>query len=85
MLSGGGGAERCQVRRDALASWYGQFSDCGVVWVEPPVLNPYTRLAVTMSPARGVLRATGYEMTDGDLPTQVTEICEVVAACSGAV
>jgi hypothetical protein len=43
------------------------------------------RVAVVMSPARGVLRAAGYEMTDGDLPIQVTEICEVVAACSGAV
>jgi hypothetical protein len=67
----------CRARRDALASWHGQFSDYGFVWVEPPVLNPYTRLAVTMSPARGVLRAAGYEMTGGGLPSQATEICEV--------
>jgi hypothetical protein len=60
-------------------------TDYGFVWVEPPVLNPYTRLAVTMSPARGVLRAAGYEVTDGDLPIQVTEICEVMAAQSGEV
>jgi hypothetical protein len=40
---------------------------------------------VTMSPARGVLRAAGYEMTGGGLPSQVTEICEVMAAQSGEV
>src|SRR5262245_20898704 len=84
-LSSAEAAARCHARRDALANWHGQFSPSGFGWVEPPVLNPYTRLAVTMSPARGVLRAAGYEMTDGDLPIQVTEICEVVAACSGAV
>jgi hypothetical protein len=84
-LSSEEAAARCRARRDALAGWHGQFSHCGFVWVEPPVLNPYTRLAVTMSPARGVLCATGYEMTGGGLPSQVTEICEVVAACSGAV
>jgi hypothetical protein len=78
-------AARCGARRDALASWHGQFSCSGFAWVEPPVLNAYTRLAVTMSPARGVLRAVGYEMTDAGLPSQVSEICEVVAACSGAV
>jgi hypothetical protein len=76
-LSSAEAAARCLARRDALAGWHGHFSDCGFVWVEPPVLNPYTRLAVTMSPARGVLRAAGYEMTGGGLPSQVTEICEV--------
>ena len=30
-------------------------------WVVPPVLNPYTRIAVEMCPARGILRAVGYE------------------------
>ena len=32
-----------------------------------------------MCPARGVLRAIGYEATDALLPQPVTEICEVVA------
>jgi hypothetical protein len=49
------------------------------------VVDPYTPLAVTMSPAPGVVRAAAYEMTDAGLPSQVTEACEVVAACSGAV
>jgi hypothetical protein len=84
-LSSAEAAARCRARRDALASWHEQFSNRGFAWVEPPVLNPYTRLAVTMSPARGVLRAAGYEVTDGDLPIQVTEICEVMAAQSGEV
>jgi hypothetical protein len=35
--------------------------------VAPPVLNPYTRLAVEMCPARGFLRAVGYELADGEL------------------
>jgi hypothetical protein len=46
-------------------------------WVQPPVLNPYTRLAVTMSPARAILRVAGYEMTTAGLPEQVTQVCEI--------
>jgi hypothetical protein len=46
-------------------------------WVCEPVLNPYTRLAVAMCPARGILRVTGYEVTQGLLPEAVTGICEV--------
>jgi len=30
-------------------------------WVREPVLNPYTRLAVAMCPAEGVLRVLGYD------------------------
>jgi hypothetical protein len=36
-----------------------------------------TRLAVTMSPARAILRVVGYEMTNADLLEQVTEVCEI--------
>ena len=36
-------------------------SASGFDWVREPVLNPYTRLAVAMSPARGILRAVGYD------------------------
>jgi hypothetical protein len=39
----------------------------------PPVLNPYTRLAVEMCPAAGTLRVVGYEMAaDAELPQAVT-------------
>jgi hypothetical protein len=78
-LSSAEASARCSARRDALASWNGRFSQRGFAWVEPPVLNPYTRLAVTMCPARGILRAAGYEITGAGLPSQVTEIREVVA------
>jgi hypothetical protein len=49
----------------------------GFDWLKPPVLNPYTRLAVTMSPARAILRVAGYELTTAGLPEQVTEVCEI--------
>jgi hypothetical protein len=42
---------------------------------EPRLIKP---------PHAGFLRAAGYEMTDGDLPIQVTEICEIVAPRSSA-
>jgi hypothetical protein len=68
---------RCRDRQDALAGWPGLLSGRGFDWVTPPVLNPYTRLAVTMSPARAILRVAGYEMASADLPEQVTQICEI--------
>ncbi len=70
-------AARCRDRQDALAGWRGRLSQDGFDWVKPPVLNPYTRLAVTMSPARAVLRVAGYELTAGVLPEQVTQSCEI--------
>jgi hypothetical protein len=70
-------AARCRDRHDALAGWCGLLSRSGFDWVTPPVLNPYTRLAVTMSPARAILRVAGYEMTADGLPEQVTQTCEI--------
>jgi len=70
-------AARCRDRRDALAGWGGLLSRSGFDWLKPPVLNPYTRLAVTMSPARAILRVAGYEMTTAVLPEQVTQTCEI--------
>ena len=70
-------AARCRDRHDALAGWDGLLSRKGFEWVKPPVLNPYTRLAVTMSPARAILRVAGYEMTTAGMPERVTQTCEV--------
>jgi hypothetical protein len=70
-------AARCRTRRDALIAWQGHLSQRGFDWVKPPILNPYTRLAVTMSPAQSILRVVGYEMIGGGLPNQVTQICEI--------
>jgi hypothetical protein len=70
-------AARCAARRDELAGWDGELSRGDFAWVRPPVLNPYTRLAVEICPALGLLRVAGYEMTGADLPEQVTAVCEV--------
>ena len=70
-------AAHCRDRQDALAGWRGLLSRDGFDWVTPPVLNHYTRLAVTMSPARAILRVAGYEMTSAGLPEQVTQVCEI--------
>jgi hypothetical protein len=64
-------------RRDSLVTWDGAFSAPGFDWLREPVLNRYTRLAVTMCPAAGLLRAIGYDRTEADLPEPVTRPCEV--------
>ena len=66
-----------RARRDALADWSGPLSENGFGWVREPVLNPYTRLAVAMSPARGILRVVGYDVTDYLLPQPVTQLREI--------
>ncbi len=66
-----------RARREALAGWGGSLSDRRFDWVREPVLNPYTRLAVAMSPAGGILRVAGYDMADADLPEPVTQLCEI--------
>ena len=73
-------AQRSRNRRAALAQWSGDFERDSFAWVAEPVLNKYTRLAVEMCPARGVLRAVGYEREDGrELASPATLPCEVRA------
>ena len=61
-------------RRRMVADWRGSFACDSFAWVAPPVLNPYTRLAVEMCPAAGVLRVLGYERTaSAALPQPATE------------
>jgi hypothetical protein len=62
-----------RARRESLAGWNGALSADSLGWIREPVLNPYTRLAVAMSPAGGILRATGYDLTDAVLPATVTQ------------
>ena len=50
-----------RARRESLKEWNGSISASGFDWVRRPVLNPYTRLAVAMIPAAGILRAVGYD------------------------
>jgi hypothetical protein len=66
-----------RLRREALAAWAAPFGN-GFDWVVPPVLNPFTRIAAEMCPARGILRVIGYEMMPGfDQPQPVTRACEI--------
>ena len=43
------------------------------------MLNKYTRLGVEMCPARGILRAVGYELEDGEVAEPATLPREVRA------
>jgi hypothetical protein len=55
-----------RARREGQALWNGSFDRDSFGWVVPPVLNPYTRLAVEINPARGILRVVGFERPDGE-------------------
>src|SRR6185369_12023543 len=71
------------VRRAALAGWTAPFGN-GFDWVTPPVLNQFTRLAVEMCAAQGILRVVGYEKLSADaLPEPVTLPCEILHGRSG--
>jgi hypothetical protein len=74
-------AANSRTRRQHFENWSGQFANGRFDWVEPPILNPYTRLAVEMCPAKGILRAIGYEALPGaELPSAVTLTCELMEA-----
>jgi hypothetical protein len=73
-------ASYSRARCDTLAGWSGSVTADGFDWVREPVLNPYTRLAVAMCPARGILHAAGYDLTGAVLPERVTQVCEIEAA-----
>jgi hypothetical protein len=74
-------AANSRARRDALADWRGHLPSRAFDWVAPPVLNPYTRVAVEMCPRAGELRVVGYERAaPGELPVPVTRVCEIAEA-----
>ena len=74
-------AARSHARREAIASWRRPFAHSDFAWVTPPVLNPFTRIAVEMCAADGRLRVVGYEMMEGtDLPRPVTAVRELAPA-----
>ena len=69
-------ATHSQARRKALSSWRQSCSRSDFAWVQPPVLNPFTRIAVEMCAASGSLRTRGYEQEQGsELPVPVTQLC----------
>jgi hypothetical protein len=68
-------AARSRARREALSSFPQSFARAEFAWVTPPVLNPFTRLAVEMCAANGTLRAVGYELEKDDaLPRPATAV-----------
>jgi hypothetical protein len=70
-------AQFSRARREGLASWRGSFARDSFGWIAPPVLNPYTRIAVEMNPAQGMIRVVGYELHAGEeLARPVTQVCE---------
>ncbi len=73
-------AANSRARRTALADWPDPFARSGFAWVTPPVLNPFTRIAVEMCPANGTLRVAGYETGDSELPQPVTQVRELAFA-----
>jgi hypothetical protein len=70
-------ASYSRARREALVNSQGALAAPRFDWVREPVLNPYTRLAVAMCPASGILRAVGYETTVAPLPEPVTQMFEI--------
>ena len=78
-------AANSRARREALGSWPQPFARADLAWVVPPVLNPFTRCAIEMCPARGILRVAGYELEPGsELPCRVTEIRELAGDTEAA-
>lgn len=78
-------AANSRARREALHGYDGALAGGAFDWVAPPVLNPFTRLAVTMCPAQGLLRVVGYEVPPGGgLPAPVTRAREVRAQTAAA-
>ncbi len=73
-------ADYNSLRRETLKAWNGPLSTPAFDWVREPVLNPYTRLAVAMCPAEGVLRVVGYDKAEAALPAvQVTRMREIMS------
>jgi hypothetical protein len=68
---------RSRARREALASWPHPFGGSDFAWVMPPVLNPFTRMAVEMCAADGTMRLVGYEQDTNALPQPATQVCEL--------
>jgi hypothetical protein len=68
-----------RLRCETLKAWDGPLSASSFDWVREPVLNPYTRLAVAMCPAAGVLRVVGYDKAEAAAPARrVTHVREIM-------
>ncbi|MFN3348186.1 hypothetical protein [Pseudorhodoplanes sp.] len=59
--------ENSRCRREAIQNFAGSLMREPFGWLAEPVNNRFTRLAVEMCPARGLLRVMGLERTDDSL------------------
>lgn len=77
--------ENSRARRETIDRFAGSLERQPFGWLVEPVNNRFTRLAVEMCPARGVLRVMGLErMSDGNFATPVTEVRELVSPSMAA-
>jgi hypothetical protein len=77
--------ENSRSRRETMERFDGSLSDQPFGWLVEPVNNRFTRLAVEMCPARGVLRVMGLErQSDNGFATPVTGITELECAKAAA-
>jgi hypothetical protein len=77
-------ADRSRARREAIGAWNGSFAGESFAWVTPPILNPYTRIAAEMCPARATLRVVGYECLDGAERAQPVTLTREISAALAA-
>jgi hypothetical protein len=72
--------ENSRCRRETMQSFSGSLMREPFGWLTAPINNRFTRLAVEMCPARGVLRVMGLERIGEEMTaTPVTAIREVAA------
>ena len=77
--------ENSRCRRETMERFAGSLMHEPFGWLAEPVNNRFTRLAVEMCPARGILRVLGLErIADRTSATPVTEMREIVARAIAA-
>lgn len=77
--------ENSRCRRETMGAFSGSLVHEPFGWLAEPVNNRFTRLAVEMCPARGVLRVMGLErMQDDMVATPVTAIRELASPAIAA-
>jgi hypothetical protein len=78
-------AANSRARFDALAGYCELDNDAPFRWLEAPVHNRYTRLAVELCPASGVIRVMGLDHdADGGIAIPVTQIRELGVQAAAA-
>ncbi len=78
-------ADNSRCRRETIESFDGSIEEQPFGWLKEPVHNRYTRLAVELCPARGIVRVMGLDHAeDGGIARQATAIRELGPAALAA-